>query len=83
MSMRRTLKENLPDAGRNGGRDEKQNEERFVLLGEEGSVIMGSGRVLLVDRETGVTYLLVYGAGVTPLIDADGRPILTPLPKEE
>lgn len=22
-------------------------------------------------------------AGVTPLIDADGRPILTPLPKEE
>ena len=40
----------------------RQNEERFVLLEEEGSVIMGSGRVLLVDRVTGVTYLLVYGA---------------------
>lgn len=44
----------------------RQNEERFVLL-EEGSVIMGSGRVLLVDRVTGVTYLLVCGAGITPL----------------
>ena len=58
----------------------RQNEERFVLL-EEGSVIMGSGRVLLVDRATGVTYLLVCGAGITPLIDADGKPIITPLPE--
>ena len=61
----------------------RQNEERFVLLEEEGSVIMGSGRVLLVDRVTGVTYLLVYGAGITPLIDADGKPIITPLPEEK
>lgn len=59
----------------------RQNEERFVLLEEEGSVIMGSGRVLLVDRVTGVTYLLVYGAGITPLIDADGKSIITPLPE--
>lgn len=61
----------------------KQNEERFVLLEDEGSVIMGTGRVLLVDRETGVTYLLVYGSGVPPLIDADGKPILTKLPEEK
>ena len=52
-----------------------------MLLEEEGSVIMGSGRVLLVDRVTGVTYLLVYGAGITSLIDADGKPIITPLPE--
>ena len=51
----------------------KQNEERFVPLEDEGSVILGTGRVLLVDRET----------GVTPLIDADGKPILTPLPEKE
>lgn len=51
----------------------KQNEERFVLLEDEGSVIMGTGRVLLMDRET----------GVTPLIDADGKPILTKLPEEK
>ena len=61
----------------------KQNEERFVLLEDEGSVIMGTGREVVVGRETGVTYLLVYGSGVTPLIDADGKPILTPLPEKE
>ena len=35
-----------------------------------------------VDRETGVTYLFVksgYGAGLTPLLDADGRPVITRL----
>lgn len=34
-----------------------------------------------VDRETGVNYLLIktgYGAGVTPLLDANGKPIVTP-----
>lgn len=71
----------LPDGRRMEDAMKRQNEERFVLLEEEGSVIMGSGRVLLVDRVTGVTYLLVYGAGITPLIDADGKPIITPLPE--
>lgn len=71
----------LPDGWRTEDAMKRQNEERFVLLEEEGSVIMGSGRVLLVDRVTGVTYLLVYGAGITPLIDADGKPIITPLPE--
>lgn len=71
----------LPDGRRTEDAMKRQNEERFVLLEEEGSVIMGSGRVLLVDRVTGVTYLLVCGAGITPLIDADGKPIITPLPE--
>ena len=71
----------LPDGRRTEDAMKRQNEERFVLLEEEGLVIMGSGRVLLVDRVTGVTYLLVYGAGITPLIDADGKPIITPLPE--
>lgn len=57
----------LPDGRRTEDAMKRQNEERFVLLEEEGSVIMGSGRMLLVDRVTGVTYLLVYGAGITPL----------------
>jgi hypothetical protein len=36
--------------------------------------------VIIVDKETGVNYLMVrsgYGAGLTPLIDADGKPIVT------
>ena len=36
--------------------------------------------LVIVDKETGVNYLMVrsgYGAGLTPLIDADGKPIVT------
>lgn len=36
--------------------------------------------LIIVDKETGVNYLMVrsgYGAGLTPLIDADGKPIVT------
>lgn len=33
------------------------------------------------DRETGVNYLIVhglYGTGVTPLLQPDGKPVVTP-----
>ena len=36
--------------------------------------------MVIVDKETGVNYLYVgrgYGGGLTPLIDADGKPIVT------
>ena len=36
--------------------------------------------VVIVDKETGVNYLFVqrgYGGGLTPLLDADGKPIVT------
>lgn len=36
--------------------------------------------VVIVDKETGVNYLFVhrgYGGGLTPLLDADGKPIIT------
>ena len=36
--------------------------------------------LIIVDKETGVNYLMVrsgYGAGLTPLIDADGKPVVT------
>ena len=35
---------------------------------------------IIVDRETGVNYLFVqrgYGGGLTPLLDAEGKPIIT------
>lgn len=37
---------------------------------------------ILVDRETGVNYLLVqsgYGAGLTPLLDQNGQVVITPV----
>ena len=36
--------------------------------------------LIIVDKKTGVNYLMVrsgYGAGLTPLIDAEGKPIVT------
>ena len=35
---------------------------------------------IIVDKETGVNYLFVacgYGGGLTPLLDSDGKPIIT------
>lgn len=35
---------------------------------------------IIVDSKTGVNYLFVrsgYGAGLTPLLDAEGKPIVT------
>ena len=36
---------------------------------------------VIVDKETGVNYLFVskgYAGGLTPLLDRDGKPIVTP-----
>ena len=37
----------------------------------------------LVDKETGVNYLALksgYGLGITPMLDKDGKPIVTEIP---
>lgn len=44
---------------------------------EEGFSVFGAESSLIVDRETGVTYLVVcnsYGTGITPLPDSEGKP---------
>ena len=36
---------------------------------------------ILIDKETGINYLFVqegYAGGLTPLLDKDGKPIVTP-----
>lgn len=57
--------------------------ERFVVIHKEGSQIKDEGsRQIMVDKETGVTYLLWksgYGSGITPLLDAEGKPVITRL----
>ncbi len=56
------------------------NEQRFKVIRKEGSSLSEAGiRQILVDRETGVHYLLWkagYGAGITPLLGADGKPVV-------
>jgi len=53
--------------------------DRFDIKEKE-NVTLLTDAVVIVDKETGVNYLFVcrgYGGGLTPLIDADGKPIVT------
>ncbi len=58
-----------------------KKDNRFVVVHKEGNSLSNSGyRQLLVDKQTGVTYLLIscgYGSSITPLLNADGRPVIT------
>ena len=58
-----------------------KQEERFEVVYKDGSEMKNSGvRQIIVDKETGVNYLAWkagYGAGITPLLDSDGKVIVT------
>ena len=59
-----------------------KKEERFVKVYSEN---LGS-EFILVDKKTGVNYLFVqsgYAGGLTPLLDRDGKPIITSIPRDE
>ena len=56
-----------------------KKEERFIKIHSEN---LGS-EVILVDKKTGVNYLFVqsgYAGGLTPLLNRDGTPVITPIP---
>ena len=61
----------------------KDKQERFITKLVEGSALSDTGyRLVMVDRETGVNYLYVhagYSGGLTVMVDADGKPIVTPV----
>ena len=51
----------------------------FDIQEKEGVSFM-TDALVIVDKETGVNYLFVcrgYGGGLTPLLDANGKPIIT------
>ena len=58
-----------------------KKENRFEVVFKDGNEIKEEGtRQILVDRETGVHYLLWksgYGAGITPLLDSMGNVVKT------
>ena len=59
-----------------------KKEERFVRIHSEN---MGSEQILI-DKKTGVNYLFVqsgYAGGLTVLVDANGKPIVTPVSQIE
>ena len=58
---------------------------RFICTEISGGAFDIQERVL-VDRKTGVNYLWAsggYAGGLTVLVDAEGRPIVTPVPRDE
>lgn len=53
--------------------------DRFDIKEKE-SVNLLTDAVVIVDKVTGVNYLFVhrgYGGGLTPLLDSEGKPIIT------
>ena len=59
-----------------------KDNKRFVVYKEA----MGLSEItILMDRKTGVTYLYYssgYGGGLTPLLDHDGKVVVTPVKDE-
>ena len=53
--------------------------DRFEIQDREHLGVMTNAQII-VDKETGVNYLFVhwgYGGGLTPLLDENGKPIIT------
>jgi len=58
-----------------------KKEERFIRVYSENF----DSEIILVDKKTGVNYLFVtrgYAGGLTPLLNRDGSPVITPIPSE-
>jgi hypothetical protein len=58
-----------------------KKESRFEIVFKDGAQLKDDGlRQILVDTETGVNYLVWksgYAGGITPLLDSDGKVIIT------
>lgn len=53
--------------------------DRFVPIYSQGTL---TTMEIWVDKETGVNYLYYhsgYSGGLTPLLDKDGKPVITPV----
>ena len=60
--------------------------KRFICTEVSGGAFSDVQCRVLVDRDTGVNYLWTaagYAGGLTVLLDAEGKPIVTPVPTED
>ena len=60
-----------------------KKEERFVKTYSQGGFT--TVHQIWVDRQTGVNYLYTqsgYAGGLTVLLDREGKPVITPIPKQ-
>ena len=60
---------------------EMKKENRFIVTFKDGGQLSEEGvRQILVDTETGVNYLVWksgYAGGITPLLDSEGKVVVT------
>ena len=58
----------------------EKKDDRFEVIFSDGSQMKEYGmRQILVDRETGVNYLVWksgYAGGITPLLDSEGKVVI-------
>ncbi len=62
-----------------------KKENRFIKIKTESGGFIMPSTTIFVDRQTGVNYLYAssgYGGGLTPLLNRDGTPIVTPVMQE-
>ena len=62
-----------------------KNDDRFVKIYSHGGGFSKPATYILVDKETGVNYLYAqsgYAGGLTPLLNRDGTPVVTPVPNK-
>ena len=62
----------------------EKKDKRFIKVYYNGGGFSGPSTTILVDKETGVNYLFTasgYAGGLTPLLNRDGTPVVTPVPK--
>ena len=63
-----------------------KKEDRFIKTVVDTGGFSDSRMEIYVDRQTGVNYLFAsYGnaGGLTVMVDRDGKPIVTSVPREE
>ena len=61
----------------------EKKEKRFIVTQTQSGGFTGPATYVLVDKQTGVNYLYAnggYGGGITPLLNRDGTPVVTPVP---
>lgn len=60
-------------------------DDRFIVMYEQGGILNDTVQIL-VDKKTGVSYLFIHSGhagGLTPLLDKEGKPVISPIPSLE
>ena len=61
-----------------------KKDDRFIKGYSQSGGFSGNSMAIYVDKETGVNYLFSasgYAGGLTPLLNRDGTPVITLVPK--